>query len=415
MPNVLGMRSVRALAVGLAVLVAVPAQGGHRPSRDTCKPITATHSDAPNAHATTRGHKRLCRDQVVGSVRVSTAGGLGQIDINKNVAAVVQRDEGIVALVDITDPTRPNVLGRYEDDVNEALDGDVSFSDDGEWLFFARQTSNFDEDGVHVLDVSDPIAPALTSYQPGGGSFRLEYYKDSDGNEWVIVLDAIDGLVVNRFVRESGSLVRVFQDATPALKVGGPASAGLFVSKKDPRTGTPLLYVTTGRTGLQIYDLSTPAAPEVVGGWDGVGLADLDVRATKKKRKVFAATEYWFDKTLPARVIVLDATKLDAIEKRRARRLRVPADDHWRVQGIDWTREGLYVAHSHAGVIRFKSLGRRVTGVAAWPKPPNEGAGYTASPYAMDVVMGPGGYRLTSDASSGVMSVLVLDPRRSLE
>ncbi len=396
------MRYLRVLVVvALATTVAVPATARHG---GRCKPLTKDH--AVEAHSSPRGHARLCHEYVLGSVEVTKTGGLGQIDIHRGkLAAVVQRDEGMVALVDISRPSAPKVVGRYEDDVNESLDGDVAFSSDGDWLFYARQTRNFDEDGVHVLNITDRAAPTLTQYQPGGGAFRIEYHKD-DAGEWVILLDAIDGLVVYQFVRETGTLVKVFQDAAPALKVGGPASAGLFVSKKDPMTDTPLLYVTTGRTGLQVYDFSDPVRPSIVGEWDRVGLADLDVRDTKKKRIVYAATEYWFDKTLPPRVLVLDATKLESIEKRRTHRLRVPAvDDFWRVQGIDRTREGLYVAHSHAGVIRFRPRG--ITGVASVPRPHNEAAGYNASPYAMDVVMDRRGYHLVSDASSGTLSVLV--------
>lgn len=393
------MKFVRILAAALLVLAVTPAKGHH-----ACKPVLRSHSDALDAHASPDGHRRLCHATVVGSVEVADTGGLGQIDLDGKIAAVVQRDDGIVALVDLSNPAKPKVLGRYDDEVSEALDGDVAFSDDGDYLFFARQTSNFDEDGVHVLNVMDRTAPNLMSYHPGGGSFRLEYYKDADGGEWVVVLDAIDGLVVNRFVRESGTLVRVFQDAAPALKVGGPASAGIFIDRKDPMTGTPLMYVTTGRTGLQIYDFSNPAAPEIVGEWSDVGLADLDVRASKKKRRVFAATEYWFDANLPPQVIVLDAKNFDAIKKRRTRKLAVPADDFWRVQGIDATGQGLYVAQSHAGVVRFK--GRGITGVAALPDAHNEAAGYNAAPYAMDAVLDSRGYLIVTDASSGVLTVL---------
>ena len=390
------MKYVRVLIAVIVFAVALPSQGASA----RCTPMTKNHS--PEAHGSTRGHRRVCEMEVYGSVEASKVGGLGQIDVHGQIAAVVQRDEGMVALVDYSDFMNPKVIGRYEDEVNESLDGDVAFSNDGNWLFYARQTSNFDEDGVHVLNVEDPKSPTLTQYQPAGGAFRVEYYKD-DAGEWVILLDAVEGLVVYRFVRESGTIVKVFQDAAPPLKVGGPASAGLFLSKKDPITGAPLLYVTTGRTGLQIYEFSNPVAPEIIGEWSEIGLADLDVRATKRTRTVYAATEYWFTKSTPGAVVVLDATDLASIKKVGQRRLSVPADDYWRVQGIDVAQGGLYVAHSHAGLVRFR--GRRVTGVASVPGPPNEGAGYNAAPYAMDVVMTPS-YLLLSDASSGRLTVV---------
>jgi hypothetical protein len=336
------------------------------------------------------------------SVEVSKVGGLGQIDVHKKVAAVVQRDEGMVALVDVSKPSKPKVLGRYEDEVAGSLDGDVSFSDDGQWLFYARQTSDFDEDGVHVLDVADKTAPTLSTIHPAGGAFRLEYYKDAAG-EWLAVLDAIDGLVVYRFVRETGAIVKVFQDAVPALKVGGPASAGVHIVPKDALSDAPLMYVTTGMTGLQIYDISDPMSPTIVGEWSDVGLADLDVKTTKRKRTVYAATEYWFDSTLPPQVIELDATDPAAIKKVAARDIGVPADDMWRVQGIDVSYDGLYVAHSHAGVLQMK--GNRILGLASMPGPHNESAGYNAAPYAMDVMVDGRGYVLYTDASSGRLHI----------
>jgi hypothetical protein len=301
---------------------------------------------------------------------------------------------------------RPKVLGRYEDEVAGSLDGDVSFSDDGQWLFYARQTSDFDEDGVHVLDVADKKAPKLSTFHPAGGAFRLEYYKD-DAGEWLAVLDAIDGLVIYRFVRETGAIVKVFQDAAPALKVGGPASAGVHIVAKDALSDVPLMYVTTGMTGLQIYDFSDPMSPTIVGEWSDVGLADLDVRTTKTRRTVYAATEYWFDPTLPPQVIELDATDPTAIEKSATRQLRLPADDMWRIQGIDVSADGFFIAHSHAGILRLK--GKKIFGVASMPRPHNEAAGYNAAPYAMDVFLDPRGYVLSTDASSGRLHVL--DPR----
>ena len=383
------MRFRRALVVGLVVALTVPASAG---TRTGCKPLVGGHSAA--AHARTKGHRRLCEMEVWGSVEVSRTGGLGQIDIHDRYAAVVQRDDGVVAIVDLI---TMDVVGRYEDTVDQSLDGDVAFSDDGDWVFYARQTSNFDEDGVHVLDVSDKEAPTLTQYHPAGGAFRIEYHKD-DAGEWIILLDAVDGLVVYRFVRETGTIVKVFQDAMPALKVGGPASAGIAI-EKDRMTGTPLLYVTTGATGVQVYDFTNPVMPEIVGEWTEMGLADVEVKTTKRKRTIFAATEYWFDKALPPKVVVLDATDLGSIEKASTRSLGLPADDLWRVQGLHLRHDGdLYMAHSHAGLVRMQ--GRRVAGVASLPAAHNDGAGYNASPYAMDVE-GDGSMLYLSDASSG--------------
>ena len=396
----------------VGIVVALLLQVGGATAGGACKPNLENHP--PDRHAEKKGHHRVCGMtffNVEGRLKVSKQGGLGSIDVNKRVAAIVERDEGTVALVDLRDPLSTYVLGRYEDDVDQSLDGDVSFSDDGQWLFYARQTSNFDEDGVHVLDVSDKANPTLSMYHPAGGAYRVEYYKD-DAGEWVVLLDAVDGLVVYRFVRETGTIVKVFQDAVPALKVGGPASAGIRLVRKDKKTGTPFMYITTGATGLQIYDMSDPTSPEIVGEWAEVGLADVKVKMTKTKRLVYAATEYWFDKAIPPAVVVLDATKLDAIEKLRELRIKVPAEDTWRAQGLV-IRDRIFVAHSHAGLLEF-TPGGRLTGVAAITAPPNEAAGYQASVYAMDVASY-GNRLLVTDAATGRLYVVYGEVSRDAE
>ena len=389
------MRSTRVLVIVAVLLASVPLMSGR--AATPCKPLLKNHPI--EAHASSKGHGRVCGMSFLESMEVSKTGGLGSIDVNGKIAAVVERDEGTVALVDLN---KMKVIGRYEDEVDGSLDGDVSFSDDGDWVFYARQTSNFDEDGIHVLNVTNRTSPSMTMYHPAGGAYRIEYYKDEAGAEWVVVLDAIDGLVVYRFVRESGTIVKVFQDAAPALKVGGPASAGVFIVRKDPKSGDPLMYVTTGMTGLQVYDMSDPTQPVIVGEWSDVGLADVKVKNANGKRLVYAGTEYWFEPTIEPAVVVLDATKLDDIKKVGERKLGVPAEDTWRVQGLV-IRKRLFVAHSHAGLVEFNRRGR-IMGVASLPKPVNEQAGYQATPYAMDVVVHRGTLLLT-DAATGYLSV----------
>lgn len=338
------------------------------------------------------------------SIKVSKVGGLGRVEIQGSIGAVVQRDEGTVAILDTKDPLNPRVVGRY-DWAKDSLDGDLAFSKDGKWLFYARQTRNFDEEGVHVLDVSDPSDPRLAFYLPAGGAYRVQYIKQGD-TEWVVLLDAIDGLVVSRFDPTTGALVPVHVDALPALKVGGPASAGFFYEPKDPMLGVPLLYVSTGKTGLQIFDVADPAQPVQVGAWSELGLAEIEVEATKKSRTVYAASEYWFGKNIPPEVVVLDASDLGKVTERRRLGLGVaPAEGNF-VQGMALSGDRLYVAHSSHGLVVFdRGNGKTVRSYRATGKR-NEMAGVLSSPYAIDVELVGRGSLFVTDAALGTLTSL---------
>ncbi|HEV3475237.1 MAG TPA: hypothetical protein VG602_07720 [Actinomycetota bacterium] len=377
----------------------------------TC-PMHGTHT---GAHV-----RSSCQMTRLGGVEVSATAGIGQIETHGTLAAVVQREDGQVALVDIADPAAPRVVGRYDGNtgysqLDDPFDGDVAFSTDGRYLFYARQTHQFSNDGLHVIDVADPTRPRRALYLPAGGSLRVAYHRSGDA-EYVVIMDAIAGMVVYRFSRAGGaSLVPVHVDALPALKVGGPASAGLFVDPRDPRLGIPLLYAANGETGLDVFDFSTPERPVKLGSWTAEGLADIEVAATSEGRTVYAATEYWFNKQLPPRIVVLDATDLSRITER----LRFSPGDpdypggvNWRVQGIELAGGLLYVSHSHAGLgvldtCCLTELPRAAT--------TDLGDGNTGgelrsiAPYAMDVEVS-NGVALVSDASTGTFSTFRLEP-----
>jgi hypothetical protein len=336
-------------------------------------------------------------------LEISKTAGLGQVEIHGDIAAVLQSDEGVISLIDIKDPGTPKVLGRYDDDITDSYDGDLAFSDDGQWLFYARQTHQFSKDGVHVLDVSNPKEPQLASYQPQGGSFRIGYLKHG-GAGYVITMDAIAGLVVNRFEPTTGVLTPVYADPLPALKVGGPASAGIYIDTKDPKLGVPLLYATNGTSGLDVYDMSDPMSPTKVGSWSDSGLADVEVVATKRQRRVFAASEYWFEPTTPATLYELNATNLDRIRLRRVATAPVDPSEPWRMGGIEITGGRLHVALGHVGLVSG-SLRGRLTGAYHVARPVNKNATLKAAPYAMDVDSSRGLLFLT-DASSGILTIL---------
>lgn len=363
-------------------------------------------------HAVPAGHTISCGVARVGSVEVSEIGGLGRIEKHDDLIAALQRDEGIVALVDVKNPSRPRKIGEWGNDAQQSLDGDVAFSDDGQWLFYARQTVQFSQDGIHVLDISDPTAPVEASYQPQGGTFRVVYYK-TGADEYVITLDATAGLVINRFIRPAGILVPVSIDALPALKVGGPASAGLFIDPDDPHFGVPTLYVTTGQTGLQIFDMSEPAAPQAIATDLGssTGLAEVEVAGGARDRTVYLAPEYWFVKNLEPQIEVVDLNEPGETPRRIG--VTKLADDLWRVQGMAVSNGYLYVAHSHAGLAIFDAKGVLV-GVDQRFGARNEASRVApgtpgAVPYVFDVEVD-GELVYVSDAATGTLTILRHNP-----
>lgn len=339
---------------------------------------------------------------IAGALEVSKSAGLGRIELNGDLAAVLQRDEGIVALVDVSDRSRPKVLGRYDDGASQSLDGDLVFSSDGNWIIYARQTVQFSKDGVHVLDVSDPKNPTLASYQPGGGSLRIEHYDDGT-TEWVIVMDAITGMVVYRFEPATGVLVPVHVSPLPALKVGGPASAGLVV-KNDPILKKPLLYASTGRTGVEVFDFSDPTSPVLLGSWSELGLAEIEVLVKGKKRLIYGAAEYWFTKTNAPVVVELDASKLGNIDLKRNLSMGCKTDDSQRVQGMALAGDNLYVANSGVGLpVYFSSDLVRYTPVHVGTQ--NAEAGYPGKYYVFDVEAD-AKYVYATDAANGFLTIV---------
>ena len=383
--------------------------------------VTAQEVTSCSMHGPHTGpHERAsCQMTRLGAVEVSASKGIGQIEVHGTLAAVVQREDGQVALVDVADPSAPRVVGRYDGNTGQSqlddpFDGDVAFSSDGRYLFYARQTHDFSNDGLHVIDVADPTRPQRAAYVSGGGTLRVAYYRSADA-EYVITLDAVAGMIIFRFVRAPATLVPVHVDALPALKVGGPASAGLFIDPKDPKLGVPLLYASTGETGLDVFDLSAPERPVKLGSWSSSGLADIEVVATAEGRTLYAATEYWFTaQTLP-RVVVLDATDLARItelQRFSPGEPDYPAGVNWRVQGIEVADGRLYVAHSHAGlgVLDTCCLAELPRAATTDLGDANTGGEFrTIAPYAMDIEVA-NGTVLVSDASTGTLSTFRLDP-----
>lgn len=347
-----------------------------------------------------------CNLELVGAVDVSVTG-LGQLDTHDDLAAVVLRDEGRVALVDLSDPAAPTVVGSYDGGTGQAaldhpLDGDVAFSADGSLLFHARQTSDWSNEGLHVLDVTDPTNPVRVDLAPQGGMLRVATAVVG-ATELVATLDAVAGLTLFEVVRTplGASVVPLYADVLPALKVGGPASAGLAFDLAED--GSALLVATDGTEGLHLYDVTDPADVAVVGGWDGQGLAAVAVEHRDGRRLVHAASEYWFDATTPPELLTLDATDPGAVTEVARRNLGGHDGSlAWKLGGLVLWDGELFVAHGHAGVVALEpasgSLPRATTDLGE-PARPHPTYGFLAR-YAMDVAVH-GDHVLVTDAVTG--------------
>lgn len=341
---------------------------------------------------------------VVGSLEVSADGGLGRVEIHRDLAAVLQRDEGIVSLVDISRPSTPEVVGRFDDGATGSLDGDLAFSSDGRWIFYARQTVQFSRDGIHVIDVSDPEAPTLASYQAAGGTLRIAYHDDGSA-EWVVAMDAIAGLVVYRFEPAAGVLVPVHVSPLPELKVGGPASAGIQIVH-DPILDTTLMYAATGKTGVEVFDFSDPTSPQLLGAWSEMGLAEIEVKVTGKKRTIYGASEYWFDAQQEPLVVQLDASNLEDIKQVRVLGTDSAADDRFRVQGMAVKGRNLFAAHSELGLVMFTPRLDVGLFLASFKDRRNAGAGvFGEKNYTFDIEFDKG-LAYVTDAATGVLTIL---------
>ena len=171
---------------------------------------------------------------------------------------------------------------------------DVKLSDDGKYLFLgddarlsgaalhgklpATEATARNTGGLYVYDVSDPAAPALVTFAPVGeqrGPHMVAYHRMPDGRE--VVFGASGPVTIHLFDRDAGTLTEVAR-YQPDLVFGFNRDPQVFdalyqgwahdmfpMSEPD---GTTLLYVANWDAGLRVVDVTDPASPQELGGWN---------------------------------------------------------------------------------------------------------------------------------------------------
>ncbi len=189
-----------------------------------------------------------------------------------------------VRILDVTDPGNVTEVGVV-DDVPGVLD--VKVSDDGAWLFVGEDAEGSSPPlggtgpftgGIYVVNVTDKTAPVVQSYLPIGprrGPHMVTYHRTASGDE--LVFGANADVSINRFDRAAGTLTELARYA-PDFVTGFNRDPQVFdvlyqgwahdTFAMDEPDGSTYLYVANWDAGLRIVDVTDPARPVELGGWN---------------------------------------------------------------------------------------------------------------------------------------------------
>jgi hypothetical protein len=162
------------------------------------------------------------------------------LEVVGNVAYVAAHTAGLHA-IDITDPTMPALLDSYDTPGlawQVAVDGDRAYVAD-------------DASGVQVIDISDPTdlkgadnwSAVATAFGVAVSGNYVYVARDGDG---VSIVEKVGPIGVPRVLTE----------------IDTPGAA------EKPVIDGDMLYLADGAAGLQMIDVTNPAAPSIVGNYD---------------------------------------------------------------------------------------------------------------------------------------------------
>lgn len=220
-------------------------------------------------------------------------GSVNEFAIGGNYVYVSRSNpEGGFAIVDLTDPRHPQVVGDFRSEGG----GDVEVTNDGAYALLATQrtlpgvqtTDNPTARaprGVYVVDVRDKSRPLLSSFfpLPANGPHTIHYHRAGPDLE-IVALQTYDLLTAYGVPLEGvlpvtqrvflTQLVRTEQGARleplAQYSVVEPPQPGRLVFPHDafiethPLTGDRLLYIPYWDAGLRIVDISDPRMPREI-------------------------------------------------------------------------------------------------------------------------------------------------------
>ncbi|MEA1923301.1 MAG: hypothetical protein U9N63_11675, partial [Pseudomonadota bacterium] len=168
-------------------------------------------------------------------------------------AYVTASDEDGVEILDISDPTNPTHVGSFADDVSGgtiALDGAHSICVSGKYAYVAAKN----DDGVAILDISDPTDPTHV-----GSIFDDPLTTELDGAYSICVVGKYAYVAAY-----NGIEILDISDPTSPSHVGKLSDIGLLGLKgaKSIYVSGQYAYVAAGEDdAVTILDISDPSNP----------------------------------------------------------------------------------------------------------------------------------------------------------
>jgi len=243
--------------------------------------------DVSNPESPVRGNPLVVDARGVNDVKVRADGAIGVITHEASEDSL-----NGVTLFDLSNPLAPTQITRFTSTLNNGVHNAWI---EGDFVYLAVDGAS-PNDGLRILDISDPQNPTIAASFYGGSSFLHDVYV-RDGlaflSHWdagLIILDVGNGMAGG----SPGNPVEVSR----LLVSGGqthnawywPATGYIFVGEED--FGTPgVLHVIDGRDLTQLTEVATYAvsgAPPhnhwldetneiLYVGWYGNGLWAIDV------------------------------------------------------------------------------------------------------------------------------------------
>ncbi|HEX9816809.1 MAG TPA: hypothetical protein VGB18_07505 [Candidatus Thermoplasmatota archaeon] len=196
--------------------------------------------------------------------------GAQEVDIHEDMLLMAAGTSGAAGfeLWNIANPLKPYQLSNWTETKAKL---DVKFSPDGTTAFVGAGW------GIDVVDITNPLIPERASQfqfssvpnMPGelGRNAHMMYTAEIADEQWLFLApNSNTGVWILKIVGEGATRSLEFITTTQAIE-GGPLGPHDMYVQYDEDLKQWLVYSSDGFHGWEVFDVSDPTSPELVGGF----------------------------------------------------------------------------------------------------------------------------------------------------